>query len=170
LQFLKVPPVGVADGIDTSAKHAKLSFTVKSLVADLYLDDLRDKTLRGLEGRALAGFATGNVAYGFHTVPVEEGGHVIGNKIEIHPRESIVIRRIFDTGSRSTASGAKISILRAAPIVEVEEPTQALAACDRCVLVDRHVERDHGRDQLVPEALMIPFHVVVLDKLGDGHA
>ena len=96
LQFLKVPLVGVADGIDTSAKHAKLSFTVKSLVADLYLDDLRDKTLRGLEGRALAGFATGNVAYGFHTVPVEEGGRVIGNKIEIHPRESIVIRRIFE--------------------------------------------------------------------------
>ena len=28
------------------------------LVADMYLDDLRDKTLRGLEGRALAGFAT----------------------------------------------------------------------------------------------------------------
>jgi DNA invertase Pin-like site-specific DNA recombinase len=96
LQFLKVPLIGVADGIDTSAKHAKLSFTVKSLVADMYLDDLRDKTLRGLEGRALAGFATGNVAYGYHTVPVEEGGRVVGNKIEIHPRESIVIRRIFE--------------------------------------------------------------------------
>lgn len=96
LQFRKVPLVGVADGIDTSAKNGKLSFAVKSLVADMYLDDLRDKTLRGLEGRALAGFATGNVAYGFHTVPVEEGGQVIGNKIEIHPRESIIIRRIFD--------------------------------------------------------------------------
>lgn len=96
LQFLKVPLVGVADGIDTSAKHAKLSFTVKSLVADMYLDDLRDKTLRGLEGRALAGFATGNVAYGYHTVPVEEGGRAIGNRIEIHPRESIIIRRIFE--------------------------------------------------------------------------
>jgi hypothetical protein len=29
LQFLKVPLIGVADGIDTSSKHAKLSFTVK---------------------------------------------------------------------------------------------------------------------------------------------
>jgi site-specific DNA recombinase len=96
LQFRQVPLLGVADGIDTSSKHAKLSFTVKSLVADIYLDDLRDKTLRGLEGRALAGFATGNVAYGYHTVPVEEGGHAIGNKIEIHPRESIIIRRIFE--------------------------------------------------------------------------
>ncbi len=108
LQFLKVPLVGVADGIDTSAKHAKLSFTVKSLVADMYLDDLRDKTLRGLEGRALAGFATGNVAYGYHTVPVEEGGRVIGNKIEIHPRESIIIRRIFEE-CRSGRSYAAIA-------------------------------------------------------------
>ncbi len=108
LQFRKVPLVGVADGIDTSTKHAKLSFTVKSLVADMYLDDLRDKTLRGLEGRALAGFATGNVAYGFHTVPVEEGGRVVGNKIEIHPRESIVIRRIFEE-SRTGRSYAAIA-------------------------------------------------------------
>ena len=108
LQFLRVPLIGVADGIDTSSKHAKLSFTVKSLVADIYLDDLRDKTLRGLEGRALAGFATGNVAYGYHTVPVEEGGRAIGNKIEIHPRESIIIRRIFDE-ARSGRSFAAIA-------------------------------------------------------------
>jgi site-specific DNA recombinase len=97
LQFLQVPLVGVADGIDTSQKHAKLSFTVKSLVADLYLDDLRDKTLRGLEGRALQGFATGNVAYGYHTVPVPDGrGGVLGNRIEIHEGEAVVIRRIFE--------------------------------------------------------------------------
>lgn len=109
MQFLKVPMLGVFDGIDTSAKNAKLSFTVKSLIADMYLDDLRDKTLRGLEGRALAGFATGNVAYGFHTVPVEEGGRVVGNRIEIHPRESIIIIRIFEEyrSGRSYASIAK---------------------------------------------------------------
>ncbi len=96
LQFKQVPLVGVADGIDTSEKHAKLSFTVKSLVADLYLDDLRDKTLRGLEGRALAGFATGNVAYGYHTVPVvDDRGTVIGNRIEIHEAEAKVVVRIF---------------------------------------------------------------------------
>lgn len=49
LQYARVPLIGIADGIDTSAKHAKLTYTLKSLVADLYLDDLRDKTLRGLE-------------------------------------------------------------------------------------------------------------------------
>ncbi len=100
LQFKQVPLVGVADGIDTSEKHAKLSFTVKSLVADLYLDDLRDKTLRGLEGRALAGFATGNVAYGYHTVPItDEHGDVVGNRIEIHEAEAKIVVRIFQESS-----------------------------------------------------------------------
>jgi site-specific DNA recombinase len=102
LQFRQVPLLGVADGIDTSTKHAKLSFTVKSLVADIYLDDLRDKTLRGLEGRALAGFATGNVAYGFHTVPAIEP-RVTGNQIAIHEGEAPIVRRIF-TESRDGRS------------------------------------------------------------------
>jgi DNA invertase Pin-like site-specific DNA recombinase len=100
LQFKQVPLIGVADGIDTSEKHAKLSFTVKSLVADLYLDDLRDKTLRGLEGRALAGFATGNVAYDHHTVPItDEHGAILGNRIEIHEGEAKIIVRIFKESS-----------------------------------------------------------------------
>lgn len=89
---------------------AKLSHTVKSLVADMYLEDLRDKTLRGLEGRALAGFATGNVPYGFHTVPVVDAfGKTIGNKIEIHEGESKFVIRIFNEFSegRSPASIAR---------------------------------------------------------------
>ena len=80
LQFAGVPLVSLADGIDTSAKHAKLNFAVKSMLADMYLDDLRDKTLRGLEGRALAGKATGGVPFGFCTRPEVDGhGRAIGN-------------------------------------------------------------------------------------------
>ncbi len=105
LQFAQVPLLGVADGIDTSAKHAKLSFTVKSLVSDMYLDDLRDKTLRGLEGRALAGFATGNVAFGYHTLPAADGS---GNRIAIHEGEAPIIRRIFEE-SRDGRSLATIA-------------------------------------------------------------
>jgi DNA invertase Pin-like site-specific DNA recombinase len=50
LRFAGVPLISISDGIDTSQKNAKLNFAVKSLLADLYLDDLRDKTLRGLDG------------------------------------------------------------------------------------------------------------------------
>jgi site-specific DNA recombinase len=106
LQYASVPLLGVADGIDTSAKGAKLSFTVKSLVADLYLDDLRDKTLRGLEGRALAGFATGNVPYGYHTIPeLDPYGRSIGSRIAIHDGEAEVVRRIF----RESCDGRSLS-------------------------------------------------------------
>ncbi|MBZ0235611.1 MAG: recombinase family protein [Deltaproteobacteria bacterium] len=96
LQFAKVPLISIADGINTSSRHAKLSFALKSLVADIYLDDLRDKTLRGLEGRARAGYATGMVPYGFRTRPDRDGGgNVRGSRIELVPREVEIVRRIF---------------------------------------------------------------------------
>lgn len=96
LQFVEVPLLGVADGIDTSSKNAKLSFTVKSLVADLYLDDLRDKTLRGLEGRAHAGFATGNTPFGYCTEAEFDGaGRTVGHRIQIDEDQAAIVRRIF---------------------------------------------------------------------------
>lgn len=93
LQYARVPLIGVADGIDTGERNAKLGFTIKSLLGDLYLDDLRDKTLRGLEGRALAGKATGNVPYGFRTVPADDGS---GSEIAIDDEQAKLVQRIFE--------------------------------------------------------------------------
>lgn len=59
LDYSKVRLIAVADGIDTSSANSELAFTMKTAISSLYLKDLRDKTLRGLEGRALAGYATG---------------------------------------------------------------------------------------------------------------
>jgi site-specific DNA recombinase len=96
LQFAGVPLIGISDGIDTSQKHAKLNYAVKSLLADLYLDDLRDKTLRGLEGRALAGFATGQVPYGYRTAArSDRSGRPVGNEIVIEKNAAAIVRRIF---------------------------------------------------------------------------
>ena len=97
LRFRDVTLIGVADGIDTSAKHAKLSFALKSLIADVYLDDLRDKTLRGLEGRALRGYSTGGSLYGYRTSP-ETGrdGAVIGYRLAIDEEQAAVVRRVFE--------------------------------------------------------------------------
>jgi len=39
---------------------------------ELYLDDLRKKTMRGLEGQKLRGFSTGEKVYGYYTRPVGE--------------------------------------------------------------------------------------------------
>ncbi|MGN6105502.1 MAG: recombinase family protein, partial [Kofleriaceae bacterium] len=97
LQFAGVPLVSMSDGIDTSQRNAKLNFTVKSMLADLYLDDLRDKTLRGLEGRALAGFATGGVPYGFRTMAETGGsGRTLGHRILIDEAQARIVVRIFE--------------------------------------------------------------------------
>jgi len=96
LQYLGVELRGIADGINTSERSAKLTYTVKSLVSDLYLDDLRDKTLRGLEGRALAGFSTGGLALGYRSSPVNDDyGRVLGHRTEIDPGGRAVVHRIF---------------------------------------------------------------------------
>ena len=98
LQFAQIPLIGVADGIDTSSRDAKLSFTLKSLVADIYIDDLRDKTLRGLEGRARAGYATGNAPYGYRSVAEKDARrNVIGHRVEIDPERAPIVRRIFES-------------------------------------------------------------------------
>lgn len=96
LQFARVPLIGLSDGIDTSAKQGKLTYAFKSMMAEWYIDELRDRTLRGLEGRALAGFATGGVPFGYRTVPEVDGsGRALGNKIVIDENEAPIIRRIF---------------------------------------------------------------------------
>lgn len=97
LRFLEVPLIGVADGVDTSGKEAKVTFTVKSLLSDMYLDELSDKTRRGLEGRALAGRSTGGLPLGYRSVPEQdELGRVSGYRIEIDPDTAAIVRRIFD--------------------------------------------------------------------------
>lgn len=97
LQFLNVPLLGVSDGIDTSSPNAKVSFVVKSLLSDMYLDDLRGKTLRGLEGRALNGFSTGGLPLGYRSVPERApDGRGYVHRIEVDPVTSQVVRRIFE--------------------------------------------------------------------------
>lgn len=97
LKYIGVPLIGVGDGIDTSARAAKVNFTIKNLLADMYLDELRDKTLRGLEGRALAGYSTGGLPYGYTSTPETDAQRrVIGHTIAIDEAQARVVRRVFD--------------------------------------------------------------------------
>lgn len=96
LQFAGVPLIGLSDGIDTSAKQGKLTFAFKSMMAEWYVDELRDRTLRGLEGRAIAGFATGSVPFGFTTLAESDGsGRQVGQRIVIDENDAPIVVRIF---------------------------------------------------------------------------
>lgn len=96
LEYARVPMIGLLDGVDTSAKGGKLTFAFKSMMAEWYIDELRERTRRGLSGRHLAGFATGGVPYGYRTKPEQDGaGRVVGHRISIDEMAAAIIRRIF---------------------------------------------------------------------------
>jgi site-specific DNA recombinase len=92
LQRQGVELVAVADGIQTGHQMAKLQITIKGLVNELYLDDLRDKTHRGLTGRALKGLSTGGRLFGYRTSPRDDGAHW-----SVFEPEAEIVRRIFTT-------------------------------------------------------------------------
>ena len=74
LEFWGIRLIGVSDGYDSAAKGHKLQASVRGIINELYLDDLREKTHRGLMGQALKGYSCGGRAYGYRRVPIEDPG------------------------------------------------------------------------------------------------
>lgn len=101
LRFIGVSVVAVSDNINTADETTKISVIVKSLVNELYLDDLKKTTKRGLDGQFLKGYSTGGRTYGYRTEPVSDpsptGGKPVpaGYRIEVDSFEAVVVRRIF---------------------------------------------------------------------------
>lgn len=85
-----VRAIGIGDGVDTEGKGATLAVGMRAIMAQAYLEDLADKTRRGLEARARAGLATGGVPFGYVTKPAPGG-----RAIEVEPAAAAVVRRIF---------------------------------------------------------------------------
>lgn len=97
LEYLGVTLIGIADGVDTSGTGAKVAFTFRSLMGELYLEQLSDKTRRGLEGRARAGKATGGLPLGYASEPEHDAdGRVIGHRVVVAPSAAAVVVRIFE--------------------------------------------------------------------------
>ena len=70
--FHDVKIISVSDGIVTDDDNSKLGIHIRGLINELYLDDLKKKTMRGLEGQKLRGFSTGESVYGYKSHPVGE--------------------------------------------------------------------------------------------------
>ncbi len=91
LKFLGIRLIGVSDGLDTSRVGYKLETGMRGLMSELYLDDLAEKTHRGLTGQALAGYSAGGLPYGYNT---SNDGH--GNIRSINIEEAENVRWIFE--------------------------------------------------------------------------
>lgn len=108
--YYQVKLISVSDGIVTDDENSKLGIQMRGLINELYLDDLRKKTARGLEGQKLRGFSAGENVYGYSTKPKGElklnrkGQAKYEGMIHIiNPEEAEIIKRIFQefTGGKS---------------------------------------------------------------------
>lgn len=102
LRFYGVRIVSRADCLDSDDRHSKLGFQMRGIVNELYLDDLREKTLRGQLGQKARGFTVGEATYGYRSVPVGEmrvdrrgRPRPDGYRMTIYAAEAAVVGRIF---------------------------------------------------------------------------
>lgn len=84
--------VGTADGYDSDARGRKVMRIARGLVNELYLDDLREKTHRGLAGQFARGYHVGGVTYGYRTEPAPDGR---GRVLVIDEPRAAVVREIM---------------------------------------------------------------------------
>jgi site-specific DNA recombinase len=104
LRFWRVPVVSVATGTDLTDRAGKLIATVTAWKDETYLDDLRDKTRRGMEGRIRRALSAGGRAFGYRSLPIHDPRRldpygrpeVIGYRRVIDEAEAEVVRRIFE--------------------------------------------------------------------------
>jgi len=104
LQTQGIRLVSVADGIETGTKVSKLVLSIKAIMNEAYLDDLRDRTLRGLQGRFERNLHTGGRIFGYQSVPVvDPSGRMdatgqpllLGAKLIIEEAEAQIVQQIF---------------------------------------------------------------------------
>jgi DNA invertase Pin-like site-specific DNA recombinase len=96
--------IGVSDGFDSALKNHKMLSGFRGILNEVYLDDLRDKTCRGMTGQVLKGFHVGGRPYGYRLVPEFDPTRQdpygqpfrIGTRLEIHPDQASWVKWIFE--------------------------------------------------------------------------
>lgn len=94
LEFRGIRIIGTSDGYDTQAKGRKVMRVARGLVNELYLDDLRDKTHRGLAGQFERGLSAGGRSYGYKSI--EAAG---GRRLVVDEAEAAHVRWIFESAA-----------------------------------------------------------------------
>tara|TARA_R110002111_G_scaffold18776_4_gene45900 strand:+ start:1915 stop:3624 length:1710 start_codon:yes stop_codon:yes gene_type:complete len=95
--------IGVTDGYDSSTKGHKIHAGFKGLMNEMFLDDLRERTHRGMSGQAIKGYNCGGRTYGYRNTPIEDPVRkdaygrpaVIAVEYVIDPVQSEIVQRIY---------------------------------------------------------------------------
>jgi site-specific DNA recombinase len=103
LEFSGLRIIAIGDGYDSQSKARKIQRGVKGLMNELYLDDLKEKTHRGLTGQALKKFWAGGKPYGYRLIRIKDPSKLdsygealaIGTSLEIAEEQAAIVRWIF---------------------------------------------------------------------------
>jgi site-specific DNA recombinase len=119
LEFADVRIISVSDGYDSVSKSRKLQRGFKGLMNEMFLDDLRDKTHRGLAGQAIKKFWAGGKPYGYRLVQEKDAtcldsygnAAVIGTLLEVDETQAAIVREIFEKYTRDYSQRAIAAVL-----------------------------------------------------------
>jgi len=90
LEFAGVRIIGLSDGYDSTMGMRKINRIARGMVSEMYLDDLRAKTHRGLDGQIARGFIASGPVFGYR-ITREEGG----SRYVVDAEAADIVRRIF---------------------------------------------------------------------------
>jgi site-specific DNA recombinase len=124
-EFRGIRIIGTADGYDTQARGRKVMRVARGLVNELYLDDLREKTHRGLAGQFDRGYHVGGVCYGYRTEPTADGR---GRQLVIDEAQAAVVRRIYEEYAEGAGMRAIVHRLNAEGVPSPRGGTWAVSA------------------------------------------
>jgi len=91
IEFQGIRLIGVSDGYDSNSDSKIILRGMRGIMSAVYLDDLGDKTHRGLSGQVERGHFAGGLPFGYRSVDV--GG---GFNLEIIPEQAEIIQRAFE--------------------------------------------------------------------------
>lgn len=92
LEHVGIRIVGISDGYDSQSQARKLHRGMRGLINEIYLDDLRAKVHRGLDGQFARGFFAGGLSYGYKSITAGDDGH----RLKIDETQAAVVRDIFE--------------------------------------------------------------------------
>jgi site-specific DNA recombinase len=96
LRFLGIKVFSVATGSDLTDYGGRVLATVLGLKDEMFLDDLRAKTHRGMAGAVLRGRAVGGRGFGYRSEAItDETAGIVGARRVVDPVEAEVVRYIF---------------------------------------------------------------------------
>lgn len=104
LEFQGIRIIATSDGYDSQSKSRKIQRGFKGLMNEMFLDDLRAKVHRGLEGQALKRFWCGGKPYGYRLKAITDASRLdaygepvrIGTMLILDPVQSKIVAEIFE--------------------------------------------------------------------------